>query len=118
MDTDNPPDPALIEDLVLANRILADQGVVDGFGHASARHDKYPDRFLMSQSRAPAAVTTSDIKQFEFGWPSDRRGSEAPARTIHPQRDFQSAPRGHGGGAQSFARGHSLWSDRCSASGY
>jgi ribulose-5-phosphate 4-epimerase/fuculose-1-phosphate aldolase len=66
MDTDNPPDPALIEDLVLANRILADQGVLDGFGHVSARHDKYPDRFLMSQSRAPAAVTTADIKQFEL----------------------------------------------------
>ena len=66
MDTDNPPDPALIEDLVLANRILADQGVLDGFGHVSARHDKYPNRFLMSQSRAPAAVTTADIKQFEL----------------------------------------------------
>jgi len=66
MDTDNPPDPALIEDLVLANRILADQGVLDGFGHVSARHDKYPDRFVMSQSRAPAAVTTSDIKQIEW----------------------------------------------------
>jgi len=66
MNADNAPDPALIEDLVLANRILADQGVLDGFGHVSARHDKYPDRFLMSQSRAPAAVTTADIKQFEL----------------------------------------------------
>jgi hypothetical protein len=56
MDTDNPPDPALIEDLVLANRILADQGVLDGFGHVSARHDKYPDRFLMSQSSSKAGV--------------------------------------------------------------
>ena len=66
MDADNARDPALIEDLVLANRILADQGVLDGFGHVSARHDKYPDRFLMSQSRAPAAVTMADIKQFEL----------------------------------------------------
>ena len=66
MDTDNAPDPALIEDLVLANRILADQGVLDGFGHVSARHDKNPNRFLMSQSRAPAAVTTADIKEFEL----------------------------------------------------
>src|SRR5512138_3358730 len=66
MDTDNAPDPALIEDLVLANRILADQGVLDGFGHVSARHDKNPNRFLMSQSRAPAAATTADIKEFEL----------------------------------------------------
>ncbi len=35
-----PADPALIDDLVAANRILYDQGVVDGFGHVSARHDK------------------------------------------------------------------------------
>jgi len=48
------PDPALIEDLVIANRILADQGVVDGFGHISARHDKDPNRFLLSRSMAPA----------------------------------------------------------------
>ena len=39
-------DPQLIEDLVLANHILAREGVVDGFGHVSARHDRHPDRFL------------------------------------------------------------------------
>ena len=32
-------DQAQIEDLVAANRILSDQGVVDGFGHVSARHE-------------------------------------------------------------------------------
>jgi hypothetical protein len=32
----------LIEDLVAANRILADQGVLDGYGHVSARHDRDP----------------------------------------------------------------------------
>ena len=37
-----PADPALIDDVVAANRILYDQGVVDGFGHVSARHDKDP----------------------------------------------------------------------------
>ena len=34
------PDPALVEKLVIANRILYDQGVVDGFVHVSLRHDK------------------------------------------------------------------------------
>jgi hypothetical protein len=39
-----PADPRLIEDLVAANRILVDQGVLDGYGHVSVRHDKDPDR--------------------------------------------------------------------------
>ena len=48
-----PPDPQLLEDLVAANRILVDQGVLDGYGHVSARHDRDPNRFLMSRSLAP-----------------------------------------------------------------
>src|SRR5262245_3508931 len=50
------PDPILVQDLVLANRILSDLGVLDGFGHVSVRHDKSPDRYLMSRSMAPALV--------------------------------------------------------------
>jgi HCOMODA/2-hydroxy-3-carboxy-muconic semialdehyde decarboxylase len=53
--------PELIQDLVMANRILFKQGVVDGFGHVSARHDKHPDRFLIARSMAPALVTAEDI---------------------------------------------------------
>jgi ribulose-5-phosphate 4-epimerase/fuculose-1-phosphate aldolase len=58
--------PELIEDLVMANRILFQQGVVDGFGHVSARHDKHPDRFLISRSMAPALVNACDIMAFDF----------------------------------------------------
>ena len=43
---------ALIEDLVYANRILYDQGVIDGFGHVSVRDEKNPQHFLMSRSMA------------------------------------------------------------------
>ena len=46
---------ALIEDLVAGSRILADQGVLDAYGHVSARSDKRPERFIMSRSRAPSA---------------------------------------------------------------
>ncbi len=53
------PDPKLIEDLVYANRILSDQGVVDAFGHVSARDDKDPNRFLLARSVAPALVTSA-----------------------------------------------------------
>jgi HCOMODA/2-hydroxy-3-carboxy-muconic semialdehyde decarboxylase len=33
-----PVDLAVVEDLGLANRILADQNILDGFGHVSVRH--------------------------------------------------------------------------------
>jgi HCOMODA/2-hydroxy-3-carboxy-muconic semialdehyde decarboxylase len=70
-----PPDPALIDDLVAANRILYDQGVVDGFGHVSARHDKDPGRYLLSRSMAPALVTAVDIMEFDLDSnPIDPRG--------------------------------------------
>ena len=58
-------DPALIEDLVAANRILYDQGVVDGFGHVSVRHDKNPELFLLARSMAPGLVTAADMMEFD-----------------------------------------------------
>jgi len=61
-----PPDPQLLEDLVAAYRILAAQGVVDGYGHVSARHDKSPDRFLISRSLAPQLVTQTDIVELDM----------------------------------------------------
>jgi ribulose-5-phosphate 4-epimerase/fuculose-1-phosphate aldolase len=56
---------ALIEDLVAGSRILAAQGVLDGYGHISARSDKRPDRFIMSRSRAPALVTAADLMELD-----------------------------------------------------
>jgi ribulose-5-phosphate 4-epimerase/fuculose-1-phosphate aldolase len=68
-------DPAIIDDIVVANHILYDQGVVDGFGHVSARHDKDPTRYLLSRSMAPALVTTGDIMEFDLDSnPIDARG--------------------------------------------
>ncbi len=68
-------DPALIENLVAANRILFNQGVVDGFGHVSVRHDQAADCFLLSRSMAPGLVTVADIMQFDRdGEPLDAQG--------------------------------------------
>src|SRR5882762_10338436 len=53
--------PAVVEDLVDANRILYHFGVVDGFGHVSARHPGDASRFLISRSMAPALVTAADL---------------------------------------------------------
>jgi hypothetical protein len=49
-------DAELIADLVVANRIIADQGVVDGFGHVSVRSAKNPNHYFISRSRAPACA--------------------------------------------------------------
>ena len=60
-----PVDPALLDDLVAGNRILADQGVVDGYGHVSVRHPASPQRYLMSRSIAPETVTAADIMEYD-----------------------------------------------------
>jgi ribulose-5-phosphate 4-epimerase/fuculose-1-phosphate aldolase len=70
-----PVDPAIIADLVIANHILTDQGVLDGFGHVSVRHPGRADRFLMSRSLAPALVTADDIMEYDLdGNPVDAKG--------------------------------------------
>ena len=57
---------AVVDDLVAANRILAGLGVLDGFGHVSARHPARPDRYLLSRSLAPASVTAADVMTFDL----------------------------------------------------
>ena len=56
----------LIEDLVAANHILFDQGVLDAWGHVSVRSNKDKNRFLMSRSIAPALVTPADVMEFDL----------------------------------------------------
>lgn len=55
-----------IRELVDANHILFDQGVVDGFGHVSARHPEQADRFLLSRSMAPALVGENDVLEYDL----------------------------------------------------
>ena len=70
-----PLDAALLDDLVVANHILFDQGVVDGFGHVSVRHDKSPNRYLLARSMAPVLVTRDDIMEYDLdSVPVDPRG--------------------------------------------
>jgi HCOMODA/2-hydroxy-3-carboxy-muconic semialdehyde decarboxylase len=59
-------DPALVEDMVAANRILAALDIVDGYGHVSARHDKDPNRYLIARSVAPELVTANDILELDL----------------------------------------------------
>jgi len=55
-----------IGELVSANHILFDQGVVDGFGHVSVRHPDNPEHFLLSRSMAPGLVTEKDVLEFDL----------------------------------------------------
>jgi HCOMODA/2-hydroxy-3-carboxy-muconic semialdehyde decarboxylase len=75
-------DAAVIEDIVVGSRILADFGVVDGFGHVSARDPKNPSRFLMSRSLAPALVTADDIMEFDL----DGNAVDARGRSVFLER--------------------------------
>jgi ribulose-5-phosphate 4-epimerase/fuculose-1-phosphate aldolase len=72
------PKPAasrdLVENLVAGSRILAAHGVLDAYGHISARSDKRPERFLISRSRAPALVTAADL--MELGADSEPAGGD------------------------------------------
>jgi len=61
-----PANPELIQDLIAANKTLASYGIVDAFGHVSVRHDKDPNRFLMSGSRAPQLVSEADIIEYDL----------------------------------------------------
>ena len=54
-----------IRNLVIGNRILARYGVLDGFGHVSARHPDRTGAFLLSCSRAPDLVAAEDIMTFD-----------------------------------------------------
>src|SRR5580692_5360176 len=57
------PEQAL-RDLVIGNRILAHQNVVDGYGHISIRHPTNPEHFILSRSRSPELVEEGDILEF------------------------------------------------------
>ncbi len=64
-----------IEDLVAANRVLAAEGVVDGYGHVSIRTERDPNRYLLARSIAPALVTAADVMEYDLeSNPIDGRG--------------------------------------------
>jgi HCOMODA/2-hydroxy-3-carboxy-muconic semialdehyde decarboxylase len=78
---------AVLRDLVAANRILAHENVVDGFGHISARHPERSDRFFLARSRSPELVTADDITEFDLDCnPIDQRG-----RVMYGERPIHGA---------------------------
>src|SRR4051812_41244817 len=56
----------LIEDLVVANRVLAELGVLDAFGHVSVRSDADPQRYVLTRLLAPEMVTAADLIEYDL----------------------------------------------------
>jgi len=56
----------LINDLVIANRILAHENVCDAYGHVSIRNPKNPKTFFMARSLAPELVTRDDVVELDL----------------------------------------------------
>ena len=81
-----PGTDSTIEDIVIGSRVLADFGVLDGFGHVSARNPKNPNHFLMSRSLAPALVTADDIMEFDL----DGNAIDARGRSVFLERFIHS----------------------------
>ena len=56
----------LRRDLAVAYRMVANEGILDAFGHISLRHPNNPQRYLISRARAPALVTAKDIVELDL----------------------------------------------------
>jgi ribulose-5-phosphate 4-epimerase/fuculose-1-phosphate aldolase len=82
-----PTEAQLTDDLVAGNRILANEGVLDGLGHISVRSPQRPDRFVLSRDLAPALVTAADLMEYDLeGAPVNAQG-----RTMYQERFIHSA---------------------------
>jgi len=55
-----------IDELVLANRILSNEGVLDAYGHVSVRSERDPNHFLLSQHIPAGTVTAADIVEYDL----------------------------------------------------
>jgi ribulose-5-phosphate 4-epimerase/fuculose-1-phosphate aldolase len=66
-----------LADVVIANRILAHEGIVDAYGHVSVRHPRDPKRFLLARSLSPEMVQQGDIMEFDLdGTPAGGDGRQ------------------------------------------
>jgi ribulose-5-phosphate 4-epimerase/fuculose-1-phosphate aldolase len=76
---------AVIEDLVIANRILAAEGITDAYGHVAVRHPERPGRYLLARARSPQMIEAADIVEYALdGTPVDlKTGSSYLERFIH-----------------------------------
>jgi len=77
----------LIQDLVIANRILSREEVVDAYGHVSVRHPDNPDHFLIARSLAPELVGPEDIVELDL----DGQPVREESRSLYLERFIHAA---------------------------
>jgi len=73
-------------DLVTANHILVNEGVLDGFGHISVRDAEQPNQFFIARSMAPGLVALSDVLVCDL----DGNVSDAQNRRTYVERFIHS----------------------------
>jgi HCOMODA/2-hydroxy-3-carboxy-muconic semialdehyde decarboxylase len=88
--------------LVAANRILANEGVVDAFGHVSVRDPRNRERFWLSRSRSPALVESEDLMEFTL----DGTAVDARGRTAYGERMIHAAVYAARADVQSVVHNH------------
>ena len=57
---------SVIEDLVIASRVCVEHGVIDAYGHVSARNPENPNTYFISRDLAPEFITENDILEMDM----------------------------------------------------
>ena len=79
------PDEARIEDIITASHILTNEGILDSFGHVSARSAKDPDHFFMPRAMPPALPSRADIVEVGLDCkPVDFNATAPERRALYP----------------------------------
>lgn len=73
----------VISELVDANHVLVDRGVLDAYGHVSARHPDDPSKFLIARNLAPGLVGADDIQVVDLDGNTEDTRSSYLERFIH-----------------------------------
>jgi ribulose-5-phosphate 4-epimerase/fuculose-1-phosphate aldolase len=83
----------VLSDLVVANHILVNEGVLDGFGHISVRDPSNPERFYIARSMAPALVTLEDLVSVDLdGVVHDAQGRHTYVERFIHSEIFRARP--------------------------
>src|SRR5262249_48985795 len=107
---------AVIDDLVMGNRILYDQGVVDGYGHVSARDPRDPERLRPAGGTATRFGPALGDQGFRPARRADPRRRAADLfRTLHSFGDLSRAAGRARRGAQPFTNGRAVHGHQCAA---
>jgi HCOMODA/2-hydroxy-3-carboxy-muconic semialdehyde decarboxylase len=82
-----------LEDLVAAYRVLAEYGVIDGYGHVSVRSPRDPNRYYLARAIAPERVQVEDMIEYDLdSRPIDERGRESVRERFIHGEVFRSRP--------------------------